>query len=105
MKELHNTPLLGCLRIELSLPVGQYSEGAHIRGVGSPHNGPDTPENMLCLCPNDHVLFDKGAIYIDDGLTVFRHDGSAIGIFATHTQHRLNRGYLRHHREHHGFGT
>jgi hypothetical protein len=23
--------------------------------VGRPHNGPDTADNVLCLCPNDHV--------------------------------------------------
>ena len=31
--------------------------------------------------------------------------GAPLAVFATHAQHRLNRGYLRHHREHHGFGT
>jgi putative restriction endonuclease len=40
-------------------------EAAHIRALGFPHNGPAVLENLLCLCPNDHVLFDAGAIYID----------------------------------------
>lgn len=46
-----------------------YSEAAHIRGLGRPHHGPDELQNLLCLCPNCHVLFDGLEIYIDsDGL-------------------------------------
>lgn len=46
-----------------------YSEAAHIRGLGSPHHGPDELRNLLCLCANCHVLFDGLEIYIDpDGL-------------------------------------
>jgi hypothetical protein len=33
-------------------------EAAHIRPLGAPHNGPDTWDNTLCLCPNHHVPFD-----------------------------------------------
>ena len=33
-------------------------EAAHIRPLGAPHNGPDTLDNTLCLCPNHHVPFD-----------------------------------------------
>ncbi len=39
-----------------------YSEAAHIRGVGEPHNGPDKASNMLVLCPNHHVQFDRGVL-------------------------------------------
>jgi predicted restriction endonuclease len=42
-----------------------YVEGAHIQPLGDGHKGPDTEENLLSLCPNHHVLFDYGAIYID----------------------------------------
>jgi putative restriction endonuclease len=38
--------------------AGPYAEAAHIRPLGAPHDGPDTPDNILCLCPNHHVLFD-----------------------------------------------
>jgi putative restriction endonuclease len=47
------------------LPGGTYSEAAHIRALGKPHLGPDTVDNILCLCPNHHVLFDRGSIWID----------------------------------------
>ncbi|GAA3499263.1 hypothetical protein GCM10019016_063670 [Streptomyces prasinosporus] len=46
-----------------------YSQAAHVRGLGSPHHGPDELQNLLCLCPNCHVLFDGLEIYVDsDGL-------------------------------------
>lgn len=88
----------------LDLPVGSYSEGAHIRPVGSPHFGPDTTDNMLCLCPNHHVLFDKGAIYIDEHLTVRDHHGNAIGALLGVSVHVIDAAHIAYHREHHGFG-
>jgi len=45
-----------------------YAEAAHIRPLGAPHDGSDTPDNMLCVCSNCHVRFDSGALAIlDDG--------------------------------------
>ena len=58
--------------IVLETLTGPYAEGAHIRPIGTPHNGPDTEDNLLCLCPNDHVLFDRLAIFIDEQLDVRR---------------------------------
>jgi putative restriction endonuclease len=49
---------------------GPYAEGAHIRPLGKPHNGPDVPENLLCLCANHHVLFDHGGFMIDEDYLV-----------------------------------
>jgi hypothetical protein len=40
----------------LETASGPYAEGAHIRPLGRPHSGPDVLENVLVLCPNDHVL-------------------------------------------------
>lgn len=45
----------------LATPGGFYAEAAHIRPLGAPHHGPDTLGNVLCLCPNHHVLFDLGS--------------------------------------------
>jgi predicted restriction endonuclease len=36
--------------------------------LGSPHSGPDVRENILCVCPNDHVLLDYGAIKVEANL-------------------------------------
>ncbi|MYW11731.1 HNH endonuclease [Streptomyces sp. SID2563] len=49
---------------------GRYSEGAHIHALGRPHNGMDVSSNILCLCPNCHVLFDNGMRLITDDLKV-----------------------------------
>jgi len=42
-----------------------YAEVHHIKPLGSPHFGPDIRENVLCVCPNCHVLLDYGAIFLD----------------------------------------
>jgi 5-methylcytosine-specific restriction protein A len=42
-----------------------YAEAHHIKPLGNNHNGPDVVENILCVCPNHHVLLDLGAIQID----------------------------------------
>lgn len=50
-----------CQVCGLRLKIGDnsyYSEGAHIRPLGKPHDGPDVIGNILCLCPNCHVQFD-----------------------------------------------
>lgn len=50
--------------IKLTTSIGPYSEGAHIMPLGNPHNGPDEESNILCLCPNHHVLLDGFAFSI-----------------------------------------
>ncbi len=42
-----------------------YAEAHHIMPLGTPHNGPCVRVNILCVCPNDHVLLDYGAIKLD----------------------------------------
>jgi hypothetical protein len=42
-----------------------YAEAHHVKPLGSPHNGPDVRDNILCVCPNHHVLLDYGAISLD----------------------------------------
>ncbi len=42
-----------------------YAEAHHIMPLGIPHNGPDVRDNILCVCPNCHVLLDYGAINLD----------------------------------------
>ena len=60
VKSLHTYRCQVCGElIELGSTV--YAQAAHIRRLGTPHNGPDTEANVLCLCPNDHVRFDYGA--------------------------------------------
>jgi hypothetical protein len=42
-----------------------YAEAHHIRPLGHPHNGPDSPSNIIILCPNHHAQCDLGAIRLD----------------------------------------
>ncbi|GHH22980.1 YDG/SRA domain-containing protein [Streptomyces lanatus] len=84
------------LRIEV--PGGSYSEGAHIQALGSPYNGPYTPSNVLCLCPNCHVMLDAGAIVLGDDLAVIR-GGEVVGTLRTHPRHAIDLECVRQHRE------
>ncbi len=85
--------------VRLESPAGPYAEAAHIRPLGAPHNGPDSADNILCLCPNHHVLFDYGSIAIDDDFTLLGTEGHLV----VHPQHRISREHLRYHREHYRF--
>ncbi|WP_030883773.1 YDG/SRA domain-containing protein [Streptomyces sp. NRRL S-1868] len=84
--------------VRLEMPGGSYSEGAHIQGLGSPHNGPDTTGNVLCLCPNCHVMLDAGAIVLDEDLRVIRN-GEDAGALRTHPKHSIDLECVKQHRE------
>ncbi|WP_083940274.1 YDG/SRA domain-containing protein [Saccharomonospora saliphila] len=87
--------------LRLMTAGGPYAEGAHIRALGRPHNGPDHVSNMLCLCPNHHVLFDTGAIYVDEGGRVVDSlTGEIVSRLHTVDGHGVRPEYLRYHREH-----
>jgi hypothetical protein len=56
-----------CLFCDRRIMVGVdpdkfYSEAAHIRPLGRPHNGPDVKSNMMLLCPEHHLQFDRGIL-------------------------------------------
>jgi hypothetical protein len=60
VKNLHNYQCQVCGHT-IKLPAGKrYAEAHHIRPLGTPHNGPDVIENILCLCPNHHAELDYG---------------------------------------------
>ncbi len=64
IKDLYEYKCQIC-EVYLPIPNGAVAIGAHIKGLGKPHHGPDALENMLCLCPNHHEQFDKFGYYID----------------------------------------
>lgn len=80
----------------LECPAGPYAEAAHIQPLGTPHNGPDTENNILCLCPNHHVLFDNGALSIAEDLSLIGDSRK----LTVHREHHINRDYLAYHRKH-----
>ena len=76
-------------------------EAAHIRPLGAPHNGPDTLDNTLCLCPNHHVLFDHSGITIDEDLSLVGVEGR----LAVNPRHSIDDSHLRYCREHYQANT
>jgi predicted restriction endonuclease len=72
-----------------------HSEAAHIRALGRPHAGPDVPQNVLCLCPNCHVLFDNGALLIGPDMEIVIN-GAPAGYLRLHPSHDpVHLGYHR----------
>jgi putative restriction endonuclease len=88
----------------LALPGGlAYAEGAHIRPL-STHDGPDTEDNLLCLCPNHHVSFDRGALYLSEDLEIVdAESGNVLGPLRLKDGHPINREYVAFHRALFGF--
>jgi len=43
----------------------RYAEAHHIKPLGAPHNGDDSDENIICVCPNHHVELDYGLIELN----------------------------------------
>jgi putative restriction endonuclease len=98
VKEAHDCHCQVC-GIRLETPSGFYAEGAHVRPLGSPHDGPDVADNILCLCPNHHVLFDGGAFSVRDDLSLIGLEGR----LRTVGGHPMSPAYLAHHRGRFGF--
>jgi putative restriction endonuclease len=95
VKLLHNYHCQVCGE-RLASPAGPYAEAAHIRPLGAPHHGPDTLANVLCLCPNHHVLFDLGSFGVAD-------NGALLGLagqLRQHSRHVVAPEHLAYHRTH-----
>ena len=99
VKEKHNFSCQLCgERIET--PTGGYAEAAHITPLGNPHNGPDQTSNLLCLCPNCHIRFDKHARFVDDSDTVIETaTNETVGTLRRHPAHRIDNDHLAAHRK------
>lgn len=86
--------------IRIDTPSGPYAEAAHIKPLGRPHDGPDKINNMLCLCPNHHKLFDKFGFYIEPesfeikGLNGF--EGKKITL---NKKHKIENRFLKYHKK------
>ncbi|MFJ6061541.1 HNH endonuclease [Streptomyces tendae] len=98
VKEMHGHACQVC-ETRLHYMRRPYSQAAHVRGLGSPHHGPDELPNLLCLCPNHHVLFDGLEIYIDvDDVVRRTHGGDSLGSLRRHVDHRIDEAHLQYHR-------
>jgi putative restriction endonuclease len=91
-----------CQVCDLAIPTknGFYSEGAHIKPLGKPHDGDDSLANLICLCPNHHVMFDKGAFAVNDNLELI---GAETGKLTVLKNHKLDLDNIRYHRKSHGY--
>lgn len=86
--------------ITLPTPVAPYAEAAHVRPLGSPHDGRDALDNILCLCPNDHVLFDFGGITVRPETLTITGDRALEGRpLWVSPRHQLDAGNFDYHRE------
>jgi HNH endonuclease./YDG/SRA domain. len=99
VKALHDNTCQFC-GTRLTVHGRGYSEGAHIRPLGRPHDGPDTEDNLLCLCANCHVLFDLGGIVIEKDMRVIV-EGSPLGILRAIPGHNPSQAHLEYHRRLH----
>ncbi|MDH6228162.1 HNH endonuclease [Streptomyces sp. MJP52] len=100
VKKLHDYTCQVC-GTQLLTPRGTYAEAAHIQALGRPHEGPDIPANVLCLCPNHHVLFDYGMLTVEDDLTVLDHaTGTRLERLREDPDHAIDPLFLAHHRAH-----
>jgi hypothetical protein len=57
IKLLHDNTCQLCAT-KISLSGKSYAEAHHLKPLGAPHFGPDTPENIIVVCPNCHVTLD-----------------------------------------------
>lgn len=95
IKELYDYTCQIC-QTQISAHGVKYAEGAHIRPLGKPHNGYDVSGNLLCLCPNHHVMLDKGVFSIREDLMLIGMNGE----LNLHKEHILDIDNLEYHQEH-----
>lgn len=84
----------------LKTKSGYYAEGAHIKPLGKPHNGDDSLSNILCLCPNHHVMLDKGSLSINNNFDLI---GCVSGKLTIDPNHKINKQNLAYHRSLHDY--
>jgi len=86
LKRLHNHRCQICGKT-VKLQSGLYSEAHHIKPLSKEHNGSDTADNILIVCPNHHVQCDYGAIKLD------------IDKLIDADKHKINITYIHYHNE------
>jgi HNH endonuclease len=86
IKELYDHKCQLC-RTPLKLHDGKnYAEAHHIKPLGGSDPGPDSKDNIICVCPNCHAQCDMGAIALD-------------AVKLSTEFHRINPTYVAHHNE------
>jgi hypothetical protein len=89
VKILHDHKCQLC-DLQIVLPGNRlYAEAHHIRPLGNPHDGPDIKSNLLCVCPNCHVMLDYAAIPLNPAN--IRHING----------HQIDLAHIAHHNQRH----
>ena len=65
-----------------------------------PHSGDDSITNILCLCPNHHVMLDKGGISISNEFKIIAAENGSLNV---DTKHKINLENFSYHRMIHGY--
>ncbi len=87
-KSYNNTCQICGIKINISKKKA-YSEVHHIIPLGKPHNGKDSLDNLICVCPNHHIQLDYFSIIIDiDSLKLVKHKISEASV--TYHNERVN---------------
>ena len=108
VKQLYENRCQICGLGILDFKGNMYSEGAHIKGLGKPHNGPDRTWNILSLCSNHHKAFDRGSIVIKynsskrkyEVISVLDFDDlekRVIGSLTVHKDHKISKKMIEYH--------
>lgn len=79
IKHMHNYACQICGETITLSDGRRYAEAHHIHPLGAPHDGPDCTENIICVCPNHHVMLDYFAMPLDRK-DIVRVDGHEIGV-------------------------
>jgi predicted restriction endonuclease len=100
IKALYDNTCQMCrVPVVVDMNGARYSEGAHIHALGRPHGGQDVRGNILCLCPNCHVLFDNGVRLITDDLKVVDAlSWQVLGDLHVKSEHEIDPSCVRQHR-------
>ncbi|WP_154990825.1 HNH endonuclease [Priestia megaterium] len=98
LKQLYNNECQICAE---KIEVGKgkfYSEVHHIKPLGA-HNGPDTSENMIVLCPNHHIMYDMGVIRINilEKKVYHYNKNNMLNGKVINLKHNINKEYTTYH--------
>ncbi|MFC7643867.1 HNH endonuclease [Streptosporangium lutulentum] len=88
------------VRSQVGEQVTQRRFLLHSYGPAQHRGRPDEPGNLLCLCPNHHVLFDRGVIAVQDDPTVTdMTSGAPTGPLRLAPNHEIQPEHLAQHRK------
>ena len=99
LKKLYENKCQVC-NIYLKTHDGAVSIGAHIKGLGKAHKGPDQVNNIICLCPNHHSQFDGFGFYIDsETLEIKGLEGYEGKKLTIKDEHNIDKEFFKYHYE------